>query len=52
MDDRPERIDFKYNLKVYLELLKKYKALFIVLLVIVLIVVGIFAGIFIGWNSR
>jgi len=38
MDDRPERIDFKYNLKVYFELLKKYKALFIVLLVIVLIV--------------
>jgi len=38
MDDRPERIDFKYNLKVYWELLKKYKSLFIFLLVTVLIV--------------
>jgi len=37
MDENPDRIDFKYNLKVYFELLKKYKWLFIVLLIIVLI---------------
>jgi ABC-type multidrug transport system fused ATPase/permease subunit len=38
MVETPERIDFKYNLKVYLELLKKYRMLFVFLLVIVLIV--------------
>jgi ATP-binding cassette, subfamily B, heavy metal transporter len=38
MDETPERIDYKYNLKVYFELLKKYKWVFIFLLVIVLIV--------------
>jgi len=36
--ERPERIDFKYNLKVYFEMLSKYKILFILLLVVVLIV--------------
>jgi len=38
MVELPDRIDFKYNLRVYLELLKKYKGLFVFLLVIVLIV--------------
>ncbi|MGV8171938.1 MAG: ABC transporter ATP-binding protein [Candidatus Woesearchaeota archaeon] len=38
MVELPDRIDFKYNFKVYLEMLKKYRGLFIFLLVIVLIV--------------
>jgi len=38
MNDKPERIDFKYNLKVYFEMLRRYKTVFILLLVLVLIV--------------
>ena len=38
MKDKPERIDFKYNLKIYFEMLSKYKVLFLVLLGIVLII--------------
>jgi len=37
MKERPERIDFKYNLKVYFELLKKYKKKFAILMLLVLI---------------
>jgi len=44
MVETPERIDFKYNLRVYFELLKKYKALFIILLVVVLIVEATYVG--------
>jgi len=38
MADKPEKIDYIYNLKIYFEHLKKYKMLFIILLVGVLIV--------------
>jgi ATP-binding cassette subfamily B protein len=38
MSDKPEKIDFRYNLRIYLELLKKYRVLFIILLAIVLVV--------------
>jgi ATP-binding cassette subfamily B protein len=38
MDDRSDRIDFSYNLKIYFEMLNKYRGLFIFLLFIVLIV--------------
>jgi len=38
MDKKPEKIDFKYNFRIYFGLLKKYKWLLIFLLVTVLIV--------------
>lgn len=38
MDDKPDRIDFGYNLRVYFGLLNKYKGLFIFLLFMVLLV--------------
>jgi ABC-type multidrug transport system fused ATPase/permease subunit len=38
MNEKPDRIDFKYNLKVYFEMLDRYRGLFIFLLFIVLIV--------------
>jgi ATP-binding cassette, subfamily B, heavy metal transporter len=38
MTEKPQNIDFKYNLKIYFELLNKYKMLFILLLFVVLVV--------------
>lgn len=35
--DKPDRIDFKYNLKVYFSLLKRYKNRFILLMILVLL---------------
>lgn len=36
--DKPDRIDFNYNLRIYFEMLGKYKVLFVFLLFIVLII--------------
>ena len=36
--DKKQKIDFKYNLKIYFDLLKKYKVLFIIILALVLFV--------------
>ena len=38
MTERPSNIDFKYNLKIYYELLKRYKGLFISILILVLFI--------------
>ena len=37
MNDKTDRIDFKYNLKIYFGLLKKYKKQFILLMILVLL---------------
>src|SRR3989338_2801824 len=40
----PSKIDYRYNIKIYIDLLKKYKSIFFFLLFLVLIVESLFVA--------